>query len=316
MSINKLYPLIVLSIILFNTDIVRASLIIFKDQTIAPETKEQISNELEKIVQTFGVKPKNPIVIDDSANCLRTGYRFIGKSIVFCSNKDVINKGLESIDVIRHELFHAYLCDINPHLCPNDLDQYPELVIIHEALADWYTSTLDITNHFGENFKHSVPYLRTYKNNLCYSLVDNIYAKANSITSEIIKLEIDSKSILEIMMKKELSYLDFNLKNNCFGKDAPVIDFIPANSKISKLNRYSVKASENIIFSQKSSNIDFYNLTVEIDKPGIFEYKIDNNNNLIFTPISNSGFSKINILIFDINKLLIGNKILYLQIKN
>ena len=46
--------------------------------------------------------------------CLRTGYNFKENEIVFCPKKDIQKMGLDSLDVVYHEIFHYLFCQQYP----------------------------------------------------------------------------------------------------------------------------------------------------------------------------------------------------------
>jgi hypothetical protein len=122
------------------------------------------------------------ITIDlNPAGCLRTGYQRTEKKVVFCKTKKVINGGLESVDVINHEFFHALFCGKYPDLC-----EAQELDHVHEALADAFAYRLNPDMYFGENFYTAHPYVRPYKTDWLPGLVQKEHERGTAIAARII----------------------------------------------------------------------------------------------------------------------------------
>jgi hypothetical protein len=115
------------------------------------------------------------------SNCLRTGYQRTEKKVVFCSTSRVINGGLDSVDVINHEFFHALFCGKFPDLCEDHVNDH-----VHEALADAFAYRLNPDSYFGENFYTEHDYVRPYKTDWIPELVQKEHERGTAIASRII----------------------------------------------------------------------------------------------------------------------------------
>lgn len=114
--------------------------------------------------------------------CLRTGYNRRTGSVVFCPNARVQNMGLNSIDVINHELFHAFLCLKHPEYCSgNERDD------VHEALADVFAYRMNPDEYFGEGFYKNSAFIRAYQTNWRVGLVRTPHEKGLALASQIIQ---------------------------------------------------------------------------------------------------------------------------------
>ena len=119
-------------------------------------------------------------------NCLRVGYNFNTGVVNFCESRNVIQFGLNSKDVIRHEIFHAMVCNVRPEICSSSVLSSNFIVASHEALADFFAYSLDPKECFGDNFYVNQQCVRSYITQLCYSLVDGPHEKGNALETQLI----------------------------------------------------------------------------------------------------------------------------------
>lgn len=139
--------------------------------------------------EEFGATDGKITVDLNPLECLRTGYQRTEKKIVFCKTGNVINGGLESVDVINHELFHALFCGKYPDLCAtHDFDH------VHEGLADAFAYRLNPDEHFGENFYVERKFIRAYKTDWVPELVQGEHERGSAIAWRIIR---DGKPLSE-----------------------------------------------------------------------------------------------------------------------
>lgn len=115
-------------------------------------------------------------------DCVRTGYNFVSNQVVFCATEKVINHGLDSDDVIYHEMFHAFICNYSRNLCGNNMR-----VDVHEGLADYFAYLINPDAHFGENFYHGFPYIREYRTSMRPGLVQGDHERGNAYVSAFIQ---------------------------------------------------------------------------------------------------------------------------------
>lgn len=156
--------------------------------------------------------------------CLRTGYDRESKEVVFCAGKNVINAGLDSIDIINHELFHAFICSYNENLCDLKEKDY-----VHEALADTFAYHLQPDDVFGENFYKNQLYLRKYKSTYRAGLVQGEHEKGNALSAQFIREKTPLIQVLPMFQDAH--------------PEEEVEDIITGAPK-SKLNRYRLPLNQ------------------------------------------------------------------------
>jgi hypothetical protein len=166
-----------------------------------------------------------PVTISISgADCLRTGYNRKSAEVVFCPNQNVIDSGLQSVDVINHELFHAFLCSYDKDLCQTDEYDY-----LHEALADIFSYQLNPDRYFGETFYKIHPYIRTYHSTWRIGLVKTAHEKGTALAARFIREEKPLKEIIELFgTEHSREEMEVNVEGR----------------PVSNLNRYRLKAGE------------------------------------------------------------------------
>lgn len=126
-------------------------------------------------------------------SCLRTGYNKISGKIVFCPSRPTINAGLESIDVIHHEIFHALLCQKYPQLCVVEGRDD-----VHEALADVFAYRLNPDDYFGEGFYRESDYIRPYQTTWRVGLVRTPHERGMALSSSLIEKNLSFRRMLDL----------------------------------------------------------------------------------------------------------------------
>ena len=174
------------------------------DFIIINETQDAVFNQHELLTemrntkavfeQNFGALADDIRVTIKRAGCFRTGYDFVERQIVFCKNNNTINYGLNSIDVIRHELFHAFVCQKFPETCQKDTINVPA----HEAVADYFTFLLRSDEYFGENFYTNYSFIRYYRTNLKLGFVETEYELANVYCDQFIQNRVSLRNAMDI----------------------------------------------------------------------------------------------------------------------
>lgn len=157
-------------------------------------------------------------------DCLRTGYNRRTRVVVFCPNQIVKNAGLDSVDVINHELFHALLCELDQNLCESDAYDY-----LHEGLADTFSYQLNPDGSFGEDFYHAHPYIRTYTSTWRVGLVKTEHEKGTALASAFIREKKDLRSLLALFRAE-------------VPKDEVTVEV--EGREVSRLNRYRIRKGE------------------------------------------------------------------------
>lgn len=143
----------------------------------------------------IGSLTQDLIISVGDADCLRTGYNFVLNKVHFCSNTNVKNHGLDSVDVIHHEFFHAFLCQNKSELCG------PEMrADVHEGLADYFSYLLSPDEFFGESFYLNRPFVRKYKTNWRAGLVQGEHSRGNALANQLIKHRVSLKNSLGLFI--------------------------------------------------------------------------------------------------------------------
>lgn len=236
--------------------------------------------------------------------CLRTGYNFKEKEVVFCPKKDIQNMGLDSTDVIYHETFHYLFCQQYPQNCERAFLKDKRNEAIHEGLADFFTYKLSPNQYFGENFKLGVSFLREYQNDLCFNLTGTPHLMGSAISSYLIKSNLELKDL-------SLFFQSFDFKDlsndPCFqDRHQPLIEV--QGRKQSKFNKYWLKKNESIEFQVHLRGQYDYRT---FDPLMIFDMQIQNNR-ITFNAGENSGIEIIYLIIsqngkeLGVQKLLLG----------
>jgi hypothetical protein len=127
------------------------------------------------------------------SDCLRTGYNYVTNKIAFCETDKVEAFGLNSIDVINHEMFHAFICNYSSQLCSGRMR-----VDIHEGLADYFAYLLNPDQYFGEHFYLGFPYIRTYLTTWRPGLVQGDHERGNALASFLIQTRTSLRNALNV----------------------------------------------------------------------------------------------------------------------
>lgn len=186
----------------------------------------QLANDLFEV--NFGMNNQMINVVIDSKECFRTGYNFLKKQIQFCQSDKVINAGLNSPDVIHHELFHAFLCATYEKYC----DEKTIRADIHEGLADYFAYHLDNNNVFGDGFYENYPYVRAYRVKWHWDLVETAHQAGNVLVSELIQTKTSLAESLKHFDRPLSSGVRVQAREN--GVQLPE----------SRLNRYRIKPNQ------------------------------------------------------------------------
>ena len=186
------------------------------------------------------------ISIGTDETAFRTGYNLTTGKVRYPFRQSLKNDGLESKDVLTHEIFHALVSQKYPHLSGPSILKKPEMVRMHEALADFFTHQLYPDSHFGEDFEKKRPYLREYSSTRRVSLSPGEHAQANAVSSYLIKNEIRLPQIKEYLDRGDLSLDALGKLSSGLAKDIAKdqtfhMESVVQNYPQSRLRRYRVK---------------------------------------------------------------------------
>ena len=161
---------------------------------------------LDFFQENFGTAVR-PLKFDlgGGTTSLHTGYNLETDTIGFPKMKNVKNSGLDSVDIINHEIFHALICQNYPNTCTAAQMADPAVLRLHEGLADYFAYLLNPDEHFGEDYLVQKPYLRSYQNDLTISLAPGPHAQGSALTSHLRKNNIGKEHLKEFLTQREFS---------------------------------------------------------------------------------------------------------------
>ena len=179
----------------------QAEVAIVASDSYSAETLERLENTAQQAVaffrENFGPVP-GPLQFNVGGAALRTGYNATDDTIYLPEITTVHNAGLDSKDVINHEIFHALALRAYPTLPKPEAADEGELAL-HEALADFFAHQLSPDDHFGEGYRTDQPHLRAYHTDLKISLTSGGHAKGNAITSLLIGQDVTNGEIRQFL---------------------------------------------------------------------------------------------------------------------
>lgn len=210
-----------------------------------PMLRLRLSEAVQRFESTFAEKGDAVEIAVGGESCLRTGYQFESKKVVFCNNTNTVAYGTSSNDVIHHEMFHALLCRSRPQWCDGGFLKSGEHVALHEAFADVFAHALAPDENFGENFYVGQAFVRKYRTSACFSLQSGEHAKGNALASALLGTQVSLERLAQFLQKGRFSLEAardfFGLTDSCFGPNAPEAEFVPDNYPPSRLQRYRLK---------------------------------------------------------------------------
>lgn len=228
---------------------------------------EKFENEVAPLEGTINVTVS-------PETCLRTGYNRELDAVEFCPGKNVYNAGLDSIDVINHELFHAFICHHDQKVCDKEGKDY-----LHEAMADTFAYQLNPDDVFGEDFYKNQLYLRKYRTTLRPGLVQGEHEKGNALASIFISQNYSFAKMISLFDEED-------------AKDE--VRNVITGAPESRLNRYRLPLNESMqidfIFEEVarvSKVVWVLPAGVEIEQLSDFSYSIK----MTRDPDSSKGFA-------------------------
>jgi hypothetical protein len=198
--------------------------------------------------QEMSFFPAEINVAIDASKCFRTGYDYKANTLKFCKKGNVQNFGLDSVDVINHEVFHYNFCHQYPANCEPAFLKNKDNVAKHEGLADFFSYKMNPDTYFGENFKVGVSHLREYKNDLCYNMVvRSPHLKGSSITGYIINKGFTFNDLKAFFSSFDFADMSQNSNEKCFEKRTEPILKVQGRSQ-SPLHKYWIEKNDSVEF--------------------------------------------------------------------
>jgi hypothetical protein len=139
----------------------------------------------------------SPLVFEvgQASGALRTGFNLESGVIALPSLEGVRKSGLDSPDVINHEIFHALMFGAYPHLANKDQGAARGSVRLQEGLADLFAYRLSPDPEFGEKYYLAGGKVREYRTSMHVSLAAGAHAQGNAITSLLLEEEVEDGQI-------------------------------------------------------------------------------------------------------------------------
>ncbi len=186
-----------------------------------------------------------PVVLNVGGTeaALRTGFNLESDMINFPTRTSDGKSGLDSADIITHEVFHALTLQAYPELCTKDMTSAPEYVRFHEGLADYFTHQLYPDEHFAQGYPVDKPYLRSYRNKRRISLSSGGHSQGNAITAYLLKHQIQAPQVRAFLERGELTLESLGQCSKALGEDLKLDASLALEDKVhnyppSKIRKY------------------------------------------------------------------------------
>lgn len=172
-------------------------------QQVSGEQLQRLRQRAERAVdffeENFGAVA-GPLKIDlEAKDTLSTGYNAETATVNFPVANNLIERGIESVDVVDHEIFHALVAQRFPATATPEVLKSTEGQLLHESLADFFAFKMNPDPHFGENFRKDREYLRSYHNDLAVSLSPGGHAKGNALTAHLLRAQVELPQISQFL---------------------------------------------------------------------------------------------------------------------
>lgn len=170
--------------------------------TYSPESLQRLEDTAKKAVEYFRKNfgpVHGPVNFEVGGSGLRTGYHPGEDTIYLPELGNVQNAGLESPDVINHEIFHALVLSAYPNL-PRPGGTGESGIAMHEALADYFAYQLSPDQHFGENYRTDKSHLRDYHSDLKLNLSPGSHAQGNAIVSMMLEHGVTNEEVRDFLL--------------------------------------------------------------------------------------------------------------------
>ncbi len=170
---------------------------------VSGEQLQRLRQRAEKAVDFFEENfgpVSQPLKIDlEAKGTLSTGYNADTATISFPEARNLVDRGMESVDVVDHEIFHALVAQQFPASGAPEALNSPEGQMLHEGLADYFAYKMNPDSHFGENYRKDRDYLRSYHNDLTVSLSPGSHARGNALTAHLLREQVELPQIREFL---------------------------------------------------------------------------------------------------------------------
>lgn len=176
-------------------DFAPGSILIEADPGVSKESLDQLRATAGRAIayfrEHFG-EVTQPLRFQVGGGALRAGYNLVDDVICLPQLGNVANAGLDSADIINHEIFHALVLDAYPEL-PSTEDG--GAVRLHESLADYFAHALQPDDTFGEGYYTDQPFVRKYHTDLHLSLATGAHAQGNALTTLLLEQGVTHQEV-------------------------------------------------------------------------------------------------------------------------
>lgn len=218
--------------------------------TLPPTFLPALRQALDELEPVFG-HPGDPIRIQvaGESRSMAVAYNPREDAVIFPRNPKARNHGLEDLDRLRHELFHAYVGRTYPALVTEEALKSEELRTIHEGAADFFAWLGDDNQTFGDRFKDDQGPLRRYRTAMRFSMVQGSHALGNTLTSYWIQRGTSLDDLADDLKAgcQQVACLVDEEDHQAFGLDPatrPEVSVGVEGAPPSALGRYRVEAGD------------------------------------------------------------------------
>ena len=249
------------------------------ESTLSPDQAGFVRQTVDRAVRyfqdNFG-EVQEPVVVDvDPGKALRTGFNIPDRAIHFPPNELGVKAGLDSKDIITHEVFHALTLQAYPQYCTDEKTKASKYVRLHEGLADYFTHQLYPDEHFAEDREGGTEPLRSYRNARRLSLSAGAHAQGNAITSYLLKHQVTPTEIKEFLQHGDFTVESLAEVNPELRQDLKLdaslkLDQEVSNYPQSSLNRYRLEQGKPLELHFKPNDAllkEYPHLSVEWVRP-------------------------------------------------
>ena len=178
-------------------DFAPGAIVIEADPSVSRESLDKLRAIAGRAIAYFSEQfgpVTQPLRFQVGGGALRAGYNLVEDVICLPQLGNVANAGLDSADIINHEIFHALVLDAYPGL-PSTEDGAAGSVRLHESLADYFAHALQPDDTFGEGYYTDQPYVRKYHTDLHLSLASGAHAQGNALTTLLLEQGVTHQEV-------------------------------------------------------------------------------------------------------------------------
>ena len=178
-------------------------------QQVSGEQLQRLRQRAQRALEFFEANlgpVRQPLKIDlEAKDTLSIGYNAETATVSFPESRNLIDRGLESVDVVDHEIFHALVAQSFPAANTPQALNTLEGQRLHEGLADFFAYKLNPDPLFGENFRKDREFLRRYQNDLTVSLSPGSHAQGNALTAHLLREQVELGEVRDFLQSGDFS---------------------------------------------------------------------------------------------------------------